>query len=62
MRIDRLADRQLVGRNDALGLVANVDEDLVLIDADDMARDDLALLKGAQRGVVVGHDLPIYFE
>ena len=45
-RIDRAADRELVGGDDALRLVADVDQDLVLVDADDLARDDVALLKG----------------
>ena len=34
--VDRLADRQLVERDDPFGLVADVDEDLVLVDADDL--------------------------
>ena len=37
-RVDRLADRQLVGGDDPLALVADVDQDLVLVDADDLAR------------------------
>ncbi len=61
-RIHRLADRQLVGGDDPLGLVADVDEDLVLVDAHDIARHDLALLEGLHRGVVVGDYLPIDFE
>ena len=36
--VDRAADRKLALRDDALGLVADVDEDLVLVDADDLAR------------------------
>jgi hypothetical protein len=36
-RVDRLADRELVARDDTLGLVADVDEDLVFVDADDFA-------------------------
>ena len=62
VRVDRLADRQLVGRDDALGLVADVDEDLVLVDPHDVAGDDLALLDRAQGRVVVGDDLPVDLE
>src|ERR1035441_2927410 len=62
VRIDGLADRKLVGRDDALGLVADVDEDLVLVDPDDVAGDDPALLYGPEGGVVVGDDLAVYFE
>ena len=62
VRVDRLADRQLVRRDDALGLVADVDQDLVLVDADDLARDDVALLEGDERGVVVRDDLPVDLE
>ncbi len=60
--IDRLADRQLVRGDDALGLVADVDEHLVLVDPDDVAGDDLALLDVAEGGVVVGDDLPVDLE
>ena len=42
-RVDRAADRQLALRDDALGLVADVDQHLVLVDADDLARHDVAL-------------------
>jgi len=62
VRVDRLADRQLVGRDDAFGLVADIDEDFVLIDAHDMTRDDLALLEGPHRRVVVRDDLPVDLE
>ena len=46
-RVHRLADRELVGGDDALRLVADVDEDLVLVDAHDLAADHVAL---ARRG------------
>src|ERR1019366_7636332 len=62
VRVDGLADRKLVGRDDALGLVADVAEDLVLVDPDDVAGDALALLYGPEGGVVVGDDLAVYFE
>src|ERR1700754_1191362 len=58
-RIDRLADRELVGGNDALGLVADVDEDLVFVDADDLAVDDVALVEGDHRRRVIGDDLAV---
>ena len=62
VRVDGLANRKLVGGDDALGLVANVDEDLVLVDPDDVARDDLALLYRAESGVVIGDDLAVDFQ
>ena len=36
--VDVVADRQLARRDDALGLVADVEQDLVLVDLDDRAR------------------------
>ena len=61
-RIDRLADRELGRGDDALGLVADVDEHLVVVDADDVAGDDIALLEGVDGGVVVGDDLAVDLE
>src|SRR6185295_5583451 len=58
-RVDRLADRELVGGNYALRLVADVDQDLVLVDADDATLDDVALLEGDHRRRVVGNDLAV---
>jgi len=43
-RVDVVADRQLTAGDDALGLVADVEEDLVAVDLDDRALDDLAVL------------------
>ena len=61
-RVDGLADRELVRGDDPLALVADVDEDLVLVDADDAAGDDVALLEGGEGGVVVGDDLAVDLE
>ena len=36
--VDVVADRELAGRDDALGLVADVEQDLVAVDLDDLAR------------------------
>ena len=57
--IDRLADRELVGGNDSLGLVADVNEDLVFVDPHDLAVDDVALVEGDHRRRVVGDDLAV---
>jgi hypothetical protein len=57
--VDGAADRKLVRRDDALGLVADVDQDLVLVDADDLAAHDIALLEGLDRGVVIGDELAV---
>ncbi len=61
-RIDRLADRQLVGGDHALALVADVDQHLVVVDPDDVPADDLALLDAAHRRVVVGDDASVELE
>ncbi len=70
-RIDLLAHGDLVGRvhrpsncqlgngNDAFGLVADVDEDLVLVDAHDRAVHDLALVDLRKGSLVVGDELPV---
>ena len=57
--IDRAADRELVRGDDALRLVADVDQDLVLVDAHDLAADDVALVEGLDRRVVVGDELAV---
>ena len=62
VRIHRLADRELIHRNDALALVADVDQDLVLVDAHDLARHDVTLLERDKGGVVVGDDLTVDLE
>ena len=70
-RVDLVADRDLVGRvhvpadrelrdrDDALGLVADVDEHLVLVDAHDRPMDDLALVDRREGALVVGDQLPV---
>src|SRR5215211_6998641 len=61
-RVDRLADRQLLLRDDPLRLVADVDQDLVLVDADDVAGEHVALAERDERRVVVGDDLAVDLE
>ena len=58
-RVDVPADRELGDRDDALGLVADVDEHLVLVDAHDRAVDDLALVDRREGALVVGDQLPV---
>ena len=56
--IDVVADAQLTGRDDAFALVADVEQDLVLVDLDDRAVDELAVLDLDHRavdGVGEGH-------
>jgi hypothetical protein len=60
--VDRLADRELPGWDDALALVTDVDEDLVLVDPHHLAGDDVALFEGDNRGVVVRNDLAVDLE
>src|SRR5207302_4932517 len=38
--VDVVADRELAGRDDTLGLVADVEQDLVTVDLDDLAGHD----------------------
>src|SRR4029450_11015094 len=52
--VDRAANRQLGDRDDALRLVADVHEHLVLVHADDGAVDDLPFLDRGEGGFVVG--------
>src|SRR3954454_9029817 len=59
MGIHVLADRKLVGGDDPLRLLADVDEDLVVVDADDTAGDDVTLLEGSECGVVVRDDVTV---
>ena len=48
---------ELAVRNDTLALGADVDEDLVAIDADDGAFDDVTVLEAADVGVLLGEEL-----
>ena len=57
--IDGLANRQLGRGDDALRLVADVDQHLVVVDPDDVAGDDVTLCERVQRGVVVGDNLAV---
>ena len=50
-RIGILADGQLARRDDALALEADVDEHLVVLDLDDRAVDQIALVELGQRAV-----------
>jgi hypothetical protein len=58
-RVDGTADRQLCHRDDALGLVADVDEHLVLVDPDHRSVDDFAFVDLREGGVVVRNELPV---
>src|SRR3954451_25485887 len=62
VRVDVLADRELVLGDDPLALVADVGEDLVVVDPHHAARDDVALLERREGGVVVRDDLPVDLE
>jgi hypothetical protein len=58
-RVDRAPDRELRDRDDALRLVADVHEDLVLVYADNSPVDDLALVDRRKGRVVVGNPLAV---
>src|SRR6266568_3367206 len=45
MRVDVMLDRELTGRDDAFGLVADVEQDLVPVDLDDSSLDDVAVVE-----------------
>ena len=55
---ERRIDSSVDG-DDALRLVADVDQDLVLVDPHDLAADDVALVEGLDRRVVVGDELAV---
>jgi len=63
--IDVVADRQLARRDDAFGLVADVEENLVLVDLDDRSLDDVAIVEfddGAGDGVFEGDAVEIVVD
>ena len=51
VRVDVVADRQLLGRNDAFGLVADVEEDLVGVDLHDRSGNEAAVVELDDGGV-----------
>ena len=51
MGVDVVADRELAGRDDALGLVADVEQDLVAVDLDDLAGHDVTVVELDDRGI-----------
>ena len=58
VRVDVVADAELASRDDALALVADVEQHFVLVDLDDDAVDELAVLDvdhGAGDGIGEGH-------
>ena len=61
-RVHGLANRQLADGDDALGLVADVDQYLVVVDPDDVAGHDVPLGEGMKRRVVVGDDPTVDLE
>ena len=46
VRIEVMADRELAGRDHALGLEADVEKHLILVDLHDLAGDDVSILEG----------------
>ena len=52
-----VAAEELPVADHALGLGADVDQDLVLVDADDRAFDDIAVLEALDVGVLLGEQL-----
>ena len=52
-----VATVELAVRDDAFALGADVDEDLVLVDADDVAFDDVAVAEALDVGVLLGEEL-----
>ena len=51
VRVDVVADRELLARDDALGLVSDVEQHLVGVDLDDFAVDEITIIEGDDRGV-----------
>ena len=55
--IDVVLDGQFTGGDDALGLVADVQQDLVAVHLDDRALDDVAVIEVLDCGVDRGHEV-----
>ena len=51
VRVDVVADRELLGRNDAFGLVSDVEEHLVGVDLHDRSGDEVAVVELDDRRV-----------
>ena len=60
--VHRPADAELGDRDDPLRLVADVDQDLVLVDADHGAGNHVPLAEVGQRAVVVGNEHPVHLD
>ena len=56
-RVDVLLDRELVSGDNTLGLEADIDEHLVLVDLDDGAGDEVPLVEGLDGRVDGSHEL-----
>ena len=61
-RVNAPTDRELCDGDYAFALVANIDQDFVLVDAHDFAGDDVTLGKLRDRCVVVRHHLAVDFD
>ena len=59
-RVDRAPDRKLGHGDDALRLVSDVDEDLVLVHPDDLPMDDFALVDRREGRVVIRDELAVW--
>ena len=55
--VDVVLDGQLASEDDAFGLVADVEEDLITVDLDDSALDDVAVIEVLDGLVNGGEDL-----
>ncbi len=51
VRVDVVADREFLARDHALGLVADIEQDLVAVDLHDLAVDDVAVVEVLERGL-----------
>ena len=62
VRVDRPSDRKLGNGDHALGLVSDVDQNLVFVHAHDGAGDHVAFVEIGQRAVVVGHHHAVHLD